>query len=362
MLAIVLGTRPEIIKCAPIIHEAMARDLPVSIIHTGQHYTPELDEIFFRTLRLPEPRMNLHVGSSDPIKQITTMMQGLQPAFARVQPSAVLVQGDTNSVLAGALVAHKMNIPIAHLEAGLRSDDWSMPEEGNRVITGMLAELHFCPTDLQRRRLGVEGIVEGVHVVGNTIVDAVQHYADQPISPGFFEKFGIEPGRYILLTMHRPSNVDDPDRLRRLLECLTRAAETLGTRFLFPVHPRTEARIRSVGLWETYEQGPSFILTKPLGYIELLQLQKHARAVLTDSGGIQEEANILHVPCLTLRSNTERPETIEAGGNILFYETNPAALVSSIRELEARPRTWPCPFGDGKTAKRVLDILLTKKF
>ncbi len=355
MIVVVLGTRPEIIKCAPVIQEAQRRGIPISIVHTGQHYTHELDEIFFQELGLPAPVVNLGVGSSDPATQIGRMVQGLAEWFSAHRPSCIVVQGDTNSVLAGALAAYKLGIPVAHLEAGLRSDDWTMPEEGNRVLTGIMTDLHFCPTDLQRQRLAQEGITEGVHVVGNPIVDSVLHYGQQPSD--ILTRLGFVPGAYALLTMHRPSNVDDSERLASLMACLDKTAQTLRTKIIFPVHPRTEARLRSAALWDAYAQGTSFVFTKPLGYLELLQLQKQARMILTDSGGVQEEATILRVPCITLRVNTERPETVEAGGNILFSTTDVDQLLSLWRLMEARPRTWMCPFGDGTTAKRVVDLL-----
>ncbi|MBU1032343.1 UDP-N-acetylglucosamine 2-epimerase (non-hydrolyzing) [Patescibacteria group bacterium] len=358
MLAIVLGTRPEIIKCSPVIHEARRRGLPFSIIHTGQHYTPELDELFFSELDLPQPTHNLHVGSRPPAKQVAAMLEGLCDVFDEVKPDVVMVQGDTNSVLAGSLCAHKMNIPVAHLEAGLRSDDWDMPEEGNRVLTGVVADYHFCPTELQRERLAQENISQGVHVVGNTIVDASLYYAGIARSQSQIrERLGISNQKHALLTMHRPSNVDEPARLSQIMSCLDTAAKQLDLRIIFPVHPRTENALKTANLWKKYENGSSFIFTKPIGYLDLLRLQVDAQLVLTDSGGIQEEANILRVPCVTLRANTERPETLEAGSSVLYSGVNPADLTRLAQEMMAKDRNWDCPFGDGKTAQRVIEIL-----
>ena len=358
MLTFVLGTRPEIIKCAPVIHEARRRGVPFAIVHSGQHYTPSLDELFFQELDLPAPVANLQVGSLEPALQIATIIQRLVPVFREIKPTIVLVQGDTNTVLACALAAHKMDIPVAHLEAGMRCDDWTMPEEGNRVLTSMVADFHFCPTALQRARLNQEGITEGVHVVGNTIVDAALYFADVARSSSSIIKTAeLNGAPFAMLTMHRPSNVDDPKRLVDLMACLNTAATASGLRIVFPVHPRTEDRLRKAGLWDRYANDTAFVMLAPVGYLDLLRLQNEAAIVLTDSGGIQEEACVLKVPCITLRPNTERPETVAAGGNILFDGTDSVRLAELIRTMREKELNWTCPFGDGKTAERVLDIL-----
>ncbi len=357
MLAVVLGTRPEIIKCSPVIHEARRRGLPFSIIHTGQHYTPELDEIFFQELDLPQPAFNLRVGSQPPLKQIAAILNGLYDVLSDLKPSVVMAQGDTNSVLAGALAAHKMNLPFAHLEAGMRSDDWDMPEEGNRVLAGAVADYHFCPTTVQRDRLAREDITRGVHVVGNTIVDASRYFSDvAKANSQICERLGLGQQRFALLTMHRPSNVDEPARLSQIMDCLDQTARALDLKIVFPVHPRTEKALRDANLWNKYESG-SFILIKPMGYLDLLRLQSGAQLILTDSGGVQEEANILRVPCITLRANTERPETVTAGGNVLYAGANSSELSALAAHMIQKERNWACPFGDGQTAKRVINIL-----
>jgi UDP-N-acetylglucosamine 2-epimerase (non-hydrolysing) len=356
VLAVVLGTRPEIIKTAPVVLEAQRRGIPVAIIHTGQHYDDALDGVFFRELGLPEPAMNLRVGSMPVLKQLGAMIDRLHEAFETLKPKIVMVQGDTNSVLAGALAAHKVGITVAHLEAGLRSDDWEMPEEANRVLAGFVADIHLCPTEIQRDRLKGETVTEGVHVVGNTIVDAALYYRDATKLSDVRIRLGIE-GPYALLTMHRPSNVDEPMRLNALVEMLRGLAESRGWKIVFPVHPRTRARLQESGRWEALQRDPLFVITEPVGYLDLLALQSNAELVLTDSGGLQEEANILRVPCVTLRANTERPETVEVGGNVLYAGTNQAELDALVTDLLARSRDWMCPFGDGMTAKRVMDIL-----
>lgn len=358
MLAIVLGTRPEIIKTAPVVLEAQRRGIPVAIIHTGQHYDDKLDGVFFRELGLPQPAMNLQVGSMPVLKQLGAMIDRLHEAFEQLKPKVIMVQGDTNSVLAGALAAHKVGIPVAHLEAGLRSDDWDMPEEANRVLAGFVADLHFTPTEVQRERLRGETITEGVHVVGNTVVDAALHYRQVASSIDVREKFGIK-GSYALLTMHRPSNVDDADRLQAMILMLSAFARNRNMKIVFPVHPRTKSRLQTFGLWESLSTNTDFLLTEPLGYLDLLALQSSADLILTDSGGVQEEANILRVPCITLRANTERPETVEAGGNILYPGSDAGELGALADAMLAKPRDWVCPFGDGATATRVIDILLS---
>jgi UDP-N-acetylglucosamine 2-epimerase (non-hydrolysing) len=356
MLVIVLGTRPEIIKTAPVVLEAIRRGIPVSIVHTGQHYDDALDGVFFRELGLAEPSHNLRVGSLPRAKQVGAMLTGLHDVLTELNPKTVLVQGDTNSVLAAALAAHTLGIPVAHLEAGLRSDDWSMPEEANRVLTGVVADFHFCPTEVQRGRLRAEGITEQVHVVGNTIVDAALHFHSNVDASHTKKRLNAE-GPHALLTMHRPSNVDDPERLRAMIDMLGSLAEKRGWKMIFPIHPRARARLESAGLWEALASDKCFTVLAPLGYLDLLALQASAELVLTDSGGLQEEANILRVPCVTLRANTERPETVDAGGNVLYAGTSVEALDGLVNGLLTRTRDWRCPFGDGMTAKRVIDIL-----
>lgn len=355
MIAFVLGTRPEIIKTAPVFFEAQKRGVACGIVHTGQHYSPELDGIFFRELNLPDPVAHVHVGSHPAAHQIGLMLQRLSEAFEELKPRLVVVQGDTNSVLAGALAAYKMGIPVAHLEAGLRSDDWSMPEEANRVLTDRISRWLFCPTELQRERLQREGIShDGVRVVGNTIVDASLHYAKVAYEKSdIAERLKIANRPHALLTMHRPGNVDDPERLRAWIHAIADAAKRLNLTVVFPVHPRTKHALTTHGI----TLDPPYFETEPLGYLDLLRLQCSADLVLTDSGGIQEEACVLRVPCVTLRPNTERPETLRVGASVLHPDPDAKSLVRAMHDMMQRPRTWENPFGDGKTARHVLDIL-----
>ncbi|MCR4278616.1 MAG: UDP-N-acetylglucosamine 2-epimerase (non-hydrolyzing) [bacterium] len=354
MLVFILGTRPEIIKCSPVIHEARRRGVPFSIVHTGQHYSPDLDSVFFEELGLPLPSHNIHVGSLPPAKQIAAMLNGLYDVLLELQPSVVMVQGDTNTVLGGALTAHKMGIKVAHLEAGLRSDDWDMPEEANRVLTGFVADYHFCPTEVQRKRLEGETITEGVHVVGNSVVDASFHYSEEARKrSNILERLHLHDRPFALLTMHRPSNVDDPDRLALMLDVIAKASQKCGLHVVFPIHPRTLAIIKKNGI--IFED--TFVTMDPIGYLDLLCLQLSSQIVLTDSGGIQEEACILHVPSITLRSTTERPETLHVGASALFHIPDQEQLVRLMRSQMKSNRDWENPFGDGKTAERVMDIL-----
>jgi UDP-N-acetylglucosamine 2-epimerase (non-hydrolysing) len=356
MLAVILGTRPEIIKTAPVILEAIRRGIPVGIVHTGQHYSTEMDEIFFQELNLPAPIAHVHVGSHAPARQIGLMMQRLEEVLRDIKPDMVLVQGDTNSVLAGALTAHKMGIPIAHLEAGLRSDDWSMPEEANRILADRLSKWLFCPTEVQRERLRKEGIVyEDVHVVGNTIVDAALHYSKVAYEKSdIAERLGIANRPYALLTLHRPSNVDEAERLDAWIKSITEASRAIGLRVVFPIHPRTKAQLDNAKIKMDED---IFHAIDPVGYLDLLRLQASAELVLTDSGGLQEEACILRVPCITLRPNTERPETLQVGANVLHNHPDKDALEAVMRAAMSVSRHWENPFGDGKTGERVMDIL-----
>ncbi|MFA5129326.1 MAG: UDP-N-acetylglucosamine 2-epimerase (non-hydrolyzing) [Patescibacteria group bacterium] len=356
VIAIVLGTRPEMTKCAPVIFAAQKRGISVPIIHTGQHYTFELDRVFFKELDLPDPEVHVHVGSHRAPRQVGLMLDRLMDAYDQVRPDVVMVQGDTNTVLAGALTALKMDIPVAHLEAGLRSDDWTMPEEPNRILADRISKWLFCPTELQRRRLAAEGIVhDGIHVVGNTAVDASMHFSRISYDKSdIADRLKLHARPYLFLTMHRPGNVDEPERLRALIAALEHAARELGRIIVFPVHPRTKSHMDEIGLRLSTD---CFIELGPIGYLDTLRLMLGSDAVLTDSGGVQEEACVLRVPCITLRPNTERPETIHVGANVLFKGTHPSDLVQTISERMKIERVWENPFGDGRTGERVIDIL-----
>jgi len=349
-VAIVLGTRPEIIKLAPVIKEMERRGVDFFILHTGQHYSYSMDRVFFEQLELPNPKYNLEVGSGTHAEQTARMLLGIERVLAKERPDAVVVQGDTNSTLAGALAAAKLQIPVAHVEAGLRSFDARMPEEINRVLVDHVSTLLFAPTRLSRRNLEREGITEGVYVTGNTIVDAVQMYAplvngaEVPIEP---------PSEYALLTLHRQENVDNPQRLANALKGVGMVAERLGVPVLFPAHPRTRVRMIEFGI----KAPEGVVLLEPLGYFQFLKLLMGAKVVLTDSGGIQEEACTLKVPCVTLRHSTERPETVYVEANAVAGLT-PERVLEKTLEMVSKPRNWPNPLGDGRAGEKIVKILL----
>jgi UDP-N-acetylglucosamine 2-epimerase (non-hydrolysing) len=358
MIAFVVGTRPELIKIAPVVQALQRRGAALAIVHTGQHYSYQLDAIFFEELGLPAPTSNLEVGSLPAAEQLGTIVIRSAQALAKLQPRWVLVQGDTNSVLGGALAAHKLGFPIAHLEAGLRSDDWDMPEEANRILAGRLAAMHLCPTDVQVQRLRQEGIVRGVHVVGNTVVDAALANATRARDrSNALDRLGLIGKKYALVTLHRPSNVDSEERLTAVMRALRAVGERHGLSLVFPTHPRTRATIARMPGGEGFSQ-PPFIASDPVGYLDFLRLLADAQLTLTDSGGVQEEACALHVPCVTLRANTERPETVTVGANVLCDSTAPGVLEAAVESMLKRPRDWANPFGDGHAGERVVDLLL----
>jgi UDP-N-acetylglucosamine 2-epimerase (non-hydrolysing) len=355
-IAIVVGTRPEIIKMAPVVRACVERSVPFLLLHTGQHYSFELDGVFFRELELPAPHHNLEVGSGSQAYQIGAIVSGLEPILTRERPEVLLVEGDTNSVLAAGLAAHKLGIRVGHVEAGLRSYDRTMPEEINRILTDHLADHLFAPTPHARAILLGEGVAEArIHVTGNTVVDEILRQRDRARDPGLLERFGVAPGAYALATVHRAENVDRETRLRGIFTGIAAAGRALGMPVLAALHPRTTTRLDALGL----ALDGAVRRLPPLGYLEFLGLHAEAALMLTDSGGLQEEACCLRVPCVTLRDNTERPESLEVGANVLAG-ADPERIVASARTMAARPRDWPNPFGDGKSGQRIVDIVQAK--
>jgi UDP-N-acetylglucosamine 2-epimerase (non-hydrolysing) len=325
----------------------------VQLVHTGQHYSPEMSEAFFEELELPEPDVNLNVGPGTQTEQTAEMMRRLEPILSSQRPEEVLVVGDVNSTLATALVASKMGIPIIHVEAGLRSFDRGMPEEINRIVTDALSDSLFVSEPSGVHNLLAEGIPESrIHFVGNVMIDTLMRFREKASRSRILEQLGLEPRGFAVTTLHRPSNVDDPGSLRGFVEMLGRIAGRVPV--VFPVHPRTVGRIQSAGLDTT-----GLILTPPLGYLDFLHLMSQARLMLTDSGGIQEETTILGVPCLTARENTERPVTIQSGTNRLVG-ADPGRILSAVWEELDRPfstdhktpELW-----DGKAAVRIAQVL-----
>jgi len=355
-LSIVLGTRPEIIKMSPIIRECRRLGLEHFILHTGQHYSYNMDRVFFEQLKLPDSRYNLDVGSGTHAEQTGKMLRGIERVLLKEQPDVVLVEGDTNTVLAGALAAVKVEIKVGHVEAGLRSYDRKMPEEINRVLADHCADYLFAPTEKSKQILLSEGIEEEkVFVTGNTIVDAV--FQNLEISKGrgnILEELCLENGGYFLATVHRQENADEEKRLRGIVEGLERVQTEFGFPLVYPIHPRAKKRLNEFDI-----ELNGVKLIEPLDYLSFLQLESNSRLVLTDSGGVQEEACILGVPCVTLRDNTERPETLEVGSNVLAG-TNSCSIIEKVKLMLAKDNSWENPFGDGKAACRIVEILRWK--
>lgn len=352
-----VGARPNFMKVAPVMHEMAQypREFEQILVHTGQHYDTLMSRVFFEELGLPRPDVNLEVGSGSHTWQTAQVMSRFEPVVEEISPDWVVVVGDVNSTLACALVCSKMGIGVAHVEAGLRSYDRSMPEEINRLLTDQISDLLFTPSSDADENLLREGVAEEkVHFVGNVMIDTLVRLLPKAQAqwPGLRERFGLQ--RYLLVTLHRPSNVDEIEGLKGILEALSEISNEIAV--LFPVHPRTRRRIHDFGLQEA-AQGVQ--LLEPFGYLNFLALQAHADLVLTDSGGIQEETTYLGVPCLTARPNTERPVTIRSGTNQLV-ESSRHALVEAIRgrlAAEKVPRRVP-PLWDGHTAKRIVRVFL----
>ncbi len=358
--AFVFGTRPEIIKLSPVVMAFIEAGVKPLLIHTGQHYDYEMSRIFLEELELPEIDYHLEVGSGTQAEQTGKAMIEIERVLVNEKPDVTLVQGDTNTVLAGALASVKLKIPVAHVEAGLRSFDRTMPEEINRILADHASEVLFPPTEEAKRNLEREGITENVYVTGNTVVDAVLQNAEvAEKKSNVLERFDLKPGEYLLITVHRAENTDSKENLKKLVEIL----ESLPMRAVYPMHPRTRNRLKEFGLWDRVEAIEKLTITKPLGYLDFLKLEKNAFAIMTDSGGIQEEAVTLNVPCLTLRYNTERPETVKAGGNVLVGLEKDRAIgylkrLMEDKEFYERMAKAKNPFGDGKAGKRIAEILL----
>lgn len=352
-ISIVLGTRPEIIKMSPIIRECERLQLDFFVLHTGQHYSYNMDRAFFEQLELPDAKYNLNVGSGSHAEQTGKMLVGIERVLLVEKPDVVLVEGDTNTVLAGALAAVKLGIKVGHVEAGLRSYDRRMPEEINRVLADHSSDYLFAPTEKSERILLSEGIAkEKIFVTGNTVVDAVLRNLEISKSKrAVLDEMGLESGGFFLVTLHRQENVDNEKRLRSVVRGLEMVRKEFDFELIYPIHPRTKKRLSTFGI-----ELNGVKLIDPLDYLGFLQLESNARLVLTDSGGVQEEACILGVPCVTLRDNTERPETLEAGSNVLAG-TIPESIVEKVRFMLERPNSWKNPFGDAKAGWRIVNIL-----
>jgi len=354
-IAIILGTRPEIIKMSPIMRECEKQGIDYYILHTGQHYSYEMDRIFFEQLRLPKAKYNLDIGSGKHGEQTGKMLVAIEDILMKDSTDIVLVQGDTNTVLAGALAASKLHIKIGHVEAGLRSFDWTMPEETNRIIADHISNYLFAPTETSRKYLLNEGIPEEkIFVTGNTVVDAA--YQNLEISKNeadILKELGLKEKGYFVATAHRAENVDSSERLSKILSGFSQIYKEFGLPIIFPAHPRTVKMIREFG----FEVTEGTRLIEPLGYLEFLQLESGARMILTDSGGVQEESCILKVPCVTLRDNTERPETVDVGANLIAGSGE--NIIECAKEMLESHLEWENPYGSGNAAELTLQSMVT---
>ncbi|WP_304123009.1 non-hydrolyzing UDP-N-acetylglucosamine 2-epimerase [Methanosphaera cuniculi] len=357
-IAIVLGTRPEIIKVSPIIDEIQKNNTDLVIIHTGQHYDTKMSQQFFEDLNLPTADYNIHSGSTTAIKQVSQIISELEEILKKENPDIVLIQGDTNAVLAGALASNKLKIPVGHIEAGLRSYDKNMPEEINRLVADNCSRLYFVPTDKTAINLLNEGINHNlIYITGNTIVDAC--IRNTPIAQKKSQiKESIKFDEYITLTLHRAENVDDEPRLKNIIKSII----DLPYNIVFPLHPHTRKSLENADLYDEIKNSNHIQITEPLGYLDFLALMSNSKLLLTDSGGIQEEAITLNIPCVTLRYNTERPETIDAGGNILAGVES-VEITDKIKNILDNPDVYEkmCnaknPYGDGRSAARIYEII-----
>jgi UDP-N-acetylglucosamine 2-epimerase (non-hydrolysing) len=329
----VVGARPNFMKMAPVVKALWQQPGAFEhlLVHTGQHYDEHLNDSIFRDLGLRSPDIHLGSGSGTHAEQTSRIMLAFEKLVAEKKPRMVVVAGDVNSTLACSVVAAKANVPVAHLEAGLRSGDWTMPEEINRIVTDRLARLHLTPSPDGDENLLREGAdPKGIVRVGNCMIDSVKSHIETARGGGALERFGVSAQGYVLATLHRPSNVDDAERLARLVEVLSQIGQEL--KVVFPVHPRTRARLEAAQVSETALAKRGLLLSPPLGYLDFLQLQDAAKVVITDSGGVQEETTALGVPCLTVRDNTERPITITEGTNKLVG-SNPDVLPNEVRQI-----------------------------
>jgi UDP-N-acetylglucosamine 2-epimerase (non-hydrolysing) len=348
----VVGARPNYMKVAPVYAELERRGrLDQRLVHTGQHFDALLKDVFFAELPLPRPHVELHTGSGSHAEQTGRALIELERVFVDLQPDLVAVAGDVNSTLAGALAAVKVGVPVCHIESGLRSFDWSMPEEHNRRVTDHLSTLLLTHSEDANENLAAEGIPEErIAFVGNTMIDTLLASLDAARALEAWREYGLEAGKYVLVTLHRPSLVDVPELLGRTIEALEEVARLLPV--IFPVHPRTRRTLEAEGLAER----TSVVLTEPLPYRAFLSLEADAAAVVTDSGGIQEETTVLGVPCFTLRDNTERPVTVSVGTNTVLGLA-PEALREIPTLLVGRPAAQVPPLWDGRAGERAADAV-----
>ncbi len=353
-IAVILGTRPEIIKMAPVIRELERKKADFFILHTGQHYSYNLDGVFFEQLKLPQAKYNLEAGSGSHAEQTAKILIGVESVLQKENPDVVLVEGDTNSILAGALAAVKLPIKVGHVEAGLRSYDRNMPEEINRILADHCSDFLFAPTEKAKATLLGEGIPEEkIFVTGNTIVDAVyQNLEIAREKENTLDTLNLKPKEYFLVTLHRQENIDNRARFLSILKGLDKVAEEFHLPVIYPIHPHSRKMMTKFDL-----QPRRLMLAEPVDFLSFLQLESNARLILTDSGGVQEEACVLSVPCVTLRDNTERPETLEIGSNILAG-VSPDTILECSKAMLGKENNWQNPFGDGTAGRKIVEILM----
>jgi UDP-N-acetylglucosamine 2-epimerase (non-hydrolysing) len=359
----VVGARPNFMKVAPVMAAVETWDgdcaFSQTLVHTGQHYDATMSEVFFRELSLPRPDHYLEVGSDTHAGQTADVLRRLEPVLLEERPDLVLVVGDVNSTLAAALCAAKLQIPVAHVEAGLRNGDREMPEELNRLLTDQLAELLFTTSADADENLAREGVSsERIHLVGNTMIDTLERLRERALEGDVLTRLGLGAGPYALVTLHRPSNVDDPAQLGRVADILTALAKRLPV--LFPVHARTGARLADAGLLDGLQATSGLRLAEPLGYLDFVAVMSGARLVLTDSGGVQEETTVLGVSCLTMRTTTERPITVSHGTNRLVDPYDGEAVIAAVDATLAAPLPASGrrpPLWDGHAAERIVAVI-----
>jgi len=355
----IFGARPNFMKIAPIAEELKKHpEVEHLLVHTGQHYDEEMSKLFFEDLRIQEPNVNLGVGSGTQAEQTASILVGAEKVLSEEKPDLVLVVGDCNSTIGGALAAAKLKIPVAHIEAGLRSFNWEMPEEINRVVTDHLASYLFTTEKSANENLKKEGVAEEkIFFVGNVMIDTLLKCKEQTNTSKILEELDLKEQEYAVLTLHRPENVDNKENLAGLLSVINEVGENI--KIVLPLHPRTKKKIDEFGLQEAIK---NIKTTSPLGYLDFMKLVSSAKLVLTDSGGIQEETTILNVPCITLRNETERPVTVEVGSNVIVGRDGEKILAESLKVLNSNVREGKIPeLWDGKTAERIVKTLLGEK-
>lgn len=359
-VGLVVGTRPGIVMFAPIVHELRRRDIPFFVIHTGQHYSPNMDAQFFSDLELPDPHYRIANTAERTTHgaQTAHMLESIEQILFERRPTLVLVGGDANTNLAGALAARKLRIAVGHVEAGERSFDWRMPEEHNRRIIDHISDLLFVTDANAEKNLTRESVCGRIIHSGNPIVDASQRHLSLALNrEGLLKALNLVPDSYAILTLHREENVDDYDCLRSTLMGVSQAVSSLELPLMFFIHPRTRKRLQEFGLAEWAEQLPGFALQEPAGYLDFLAIVANARLVFTDSGGVQQEACIHRVPAITLRDNTEWTQTLDVGANRLAG-SDPVTIVAAARAAYEAERQWSLPFGDGDAAERIVNCVV----